>query len=76
VRPRAVRGRQSKTLTRDLNALIGTNLLARLPSGLYRARHELMFTYMPITDGDLDRSVLLDIPDELRELAENEQPLG
>lgn len=69
-------GKQSKTLTRDLNALIATGLLARLPSGRYRARRELMFTFLPITDGDLDRSVLLEIPDELRELAESEQPLS
>lgn len=69
-------GKQSKTLTRDLNALLATDLLTRLPSGLYRARHELMFTFMPIGGGDPDRNVLVQIPAELREIASSEQPLG
>lgn len=68
-------GKQSKTLTRDINALLGTDLLARLDDGRYRARHELMFTFMPVPHGDLDRSVLVEIPEELREIAASEQPV-
>lgn len=68
--------KQSKTLTRDINTLIEADLLARLPGGRFRARHELMFTFMPVADGDLDRSVLIEVPPQLREIAENEQPLA
>jgi Fic family protein len=68
-------GKQSKTLTRDLNTLLATDLVARLPDGRYRARHELMFTFMPIADGDLDHSVLVEVPDGLRAIAESERPL-
>jgi Fic family protein len=69
-------GKQGKTLTRDLNTLKGTHLVARQADGRYRARHELMFTFMPVPDADLDRSVLVEISDELREIAENEQPVA
>jgi Fic family protein len=69
-------GKQSKTLTRDLNTLLGTALVARQPDGRYRARHELMFTFMPIADGDLDHSVLVELPEGLREIAESERPIG
>jgi hypothetical protein len=34
-----------------------------------------MFTFMPVADGNLDQSVLVEIRDELREVAESEQPL-
>lgn len=68
-------GKQSKTLTRDLNSLLTTDLIAQVPNGRYRARHELMFTFMPIADGDLDHSAVLEIPDELRDIAESEHPL-
>jgi Fic family protein len=69
-------GKQSKTLTRDLNTLLSTGLIARLPTGAYRARHELMFTFMPIADGALDHSVLVDLPEKLREIATSEEPLS
>lgn len=59
-------GRQGKTLTRDLNALLGANLVARLPNASYRARHELMFAFMPIPDGDIDRSALVEVPEGFR----------
>jgi hypothetical protein len=34
-----------------------------------------MFTFMPVGDADLDHGVLVEIPDELREVAASEQPL-
>jgi Fic family protein len=67
-------GKQSKTLTRDINVLVECGLMSRAPRGRYRARHEVMFTFMPLAGGDPDRSVLIEIPDELREVAESEQP--
>ena len=69
-------GKQPKTLTRDLNALLETNLLVRQPDGRYRARHEQMFTFMPRSGGDIDRSVLLDVTEELREIAAHEVPVA
>lgn len=68
-------GRHTKTRTRDLNALLKTGLLVRLDDGRFRARHELMFSFMPIPGGDPDLSVLLELPDDLREVAESEQPI-
>ena len=68
-------GKQSKTLTRDINALLELDLLERSQDGRYSARHERMFTSMPIGGGDPDRSVLFEIPDELREIAETGQRL-
>jgi Fic family protein len=68
-------GKQPKTLTRDLNALLETDLVVRLPDGRYRARHEVMFTFMPTSGGDIDRSVLLDVSEELREVAAHELPV-
>ncbi|MDQ3723410.1 MAG: Fic family protein [Actinomycetota bacterium] len=69
-------GKQTKTLTRDINALIESNLMGRLPDGRYRARHELMFSFMPIADADPARSVLVELPVELRAIAEDERPLA
>lgn len=63
-------GKQSKTLTRDINALMELNLLQRSQDGRYSALHERMFAFMPIGGGDPDRSVLFEIPNELREIAE------
>jgi hypothetical protein len=34
-----------------------------------------MFTFMPVTADDQAHSVLVETPDELREVAESEQPL-
>lgn len=68
-------GKQSKTLTRDLNMLVDVGLLARLRDGRYRARPQVMFTLMPAPHGDLDRSVLIKIPEQLREVVESERPL-
>jgi Fic family protein len=67
-------GKQSKTLTRDINALLELDLLHRRPDGRYSARHERMFTFMPIGGGDPDRSVLFEIPEELREISTTAQP--
>lgn len=66
-------GKQSKTLTRDINALVELDLLQRTPDDHYSARHDLMFSSMPIGGGDPDRSVLFEVPDELREIAESGQ---
>lgn len=68
-------GKQTKTLTRDINVLVDTGLVSRAAGGRYRARHEVMFTFMPLAGGDPDRSVLMEIPGELREVVENERPL-
>lgn len=68
-------GKQSKTLTRDINALVELGLLQRSQDGRYSAHHERMFTFMPIGGGDPERSVLFEMPDELREMAESGQRL-
>jgi hypothetical protein len=69
-------GKQSKTLTRDINVLVDTGLMRRATGGRYRAGHEVMFTFMPLAGGDPDRSVLMEIPDELRDVVETERPLS
>lgn len=42
----AYAGKQTKTVTRDINVLVELGLIERTPSGL-RARDELMFSFMP-----------------------------
>lgn len=67
-------GRQSKTLTRDINALLELGLIVRLPGNRYRARHEIMFAFMPIAGGDPQRPVLIEVPQGLRPLVAGEPP--
>ena len=69
-------GKQAKTLTRDINALRNADLIQRMKDGRYRARHEVMFTFMPTSGADIDQSVLIEIPDVLREVAQNEEHLA
>jgi DNA-binding HxlR family transcriptional regulator len=52
-------GKQSKTLTRDINALVELGLLQRSQDGRYSAQHERMFSFTPIGGGDPGRSVLV-----------------
>jgi Fic family protein len=66
-------GKHGKTLTRDLNALIEAPLIVREHGNAYRALHEVMFAFMPIAAGDPASSVLIEIPEALREFVRTRQ---
>jgi len=51
--------KQAKTVTRDINAILKTGLVARGPAGLY-ARRDLMLGFMPRVGGEARGNVLVD----------------
>jgi Fic family protein len=55
----AYASKQTKTVTRDINKILETDLVTREPSGLY-ARRDMMLRYMPRVGGERHRNVLVD----------------
>jgi Fic family protein len=65
----AYAGKQTKTVTRDINKILQTGLVVRVPGGLY-ARREIMLGFMPRVGGEMRRNVLVDFsaPDDRAEM--------
>lgn len=63
----AYAGRQSKTVTRDLNAIVATGLVRRVSGGIV-ARREMMFGFTPRVGGSPGNNVLVDFSDAQDEI--------
>jgi Fic family protein len=55
----AYAGKQTKTVTRDINKILETGLAVRTPLGL-RARQDIMLGFMPRVGGEMRKNVLAD----------------